>query len=313
MNRVIVVLLVVLATFSSSGCSAVQSVEPTSLKFGTMPRIIDLPLYVAQEEGIFRKHNLEVELIPFRSAQERNVALQVGEIQGTVEDPIVVAMLNKEKEIAKVVASSSMPRLFEVVVAPGSKVAAPAGLKNVEIGLASNTIMDYALDRLWVEAGLDLKDIRKVDIPSMPLRVEMLCNGKIEAAILTPPLSSPAIVKGGRVILDDTKRPFAGTEIVFTTEALRGEGDGVKRFLVAWDEAVVAINASPDKYQSLMAKVANVPPEAAASEKTPLFPKLGSTDKALVESKIDWLVKKGILAEKMPYEKVVSRDYFPTR
>lgn len=303
-------LLVILAIFAWNGCGVASETEATKFKFGTLPRILDLPLHVAQQEGIFKKHNLEVELVPFRSALERNAALQVGEIDGTVEDPLTIAILNKDKELAKVIASGAMPRLFEVVVSPGSQITTPAGLKNAEIGLSSKTIMDYALDRLLSQEGIDPKKTKKVDIPSMPLRVEMVSKGKIEAAILTPPLSTAAVVAGARVVLDDTKQPFAGPDIVFTLAAVEKKSDGIKRFLQAWEEATKAINSNPEKYQSLMAEVARVPAEAAKTEKVPTFPKMGLPDKAIVESKIGWLMEQGILSQRLPYERVVDTSFY---
>jgi len=47
--------------------------------------------------------------------------------------------------------------------------------------------------------------VQKVNIAKMPLRVENLLQGQIDAAVLPDPLASYAELKGAKVLVDDTK------------------------------------------------------------------------------------------------------------
>lgn len=80
--------------------------------------------------------------------------------------------------------------------------------------------MEYALDTLLAAEGISNRDVSYVNVPAMPLRLEMMAQGKLPAAILTPPLSVQAIASGDRLLLDDRRQQLAGPAIIFSTSAL---------------------------------------------------------------------------------------------
>lgn len=171
------------------GCASTQPTERTNLKIGSLPRIFDVIAYAAKQEGLFEKQKINVEIVSFRSTVEMNSALLAGQLDGIIQDVFEVVNINKEGEKVKNVGWSTMPRMFEIVVSPViSNIVGPADLKGKEIATGTGTIMDYALDRLLTAEGVDPKSITKVNVPSMPLRLETLTQGKVPAAILTPPL-----------------------------------------------------------------------------------------------------------------------------
>jgi len=66
---VVISLIVLLATACSS--AATPQTETITLKIAVLPIIDTLPLYVAQQNGFFAKHGVEIELVPVASAPER--------------------------------------------------------------------------------------------------------------------------------------------------------------------------------------------------------------------------------------------------
>ena len=67
--------------------------EGNTIRFGILPVIDTLPLQVAVKDGLFTKHGLEVELVGFMSALERDTAMQTGQIDGYFGDLIATYML----------------------------------------------------------------------------------------------------------------------------------------------------------------------------------------------------------------------------
>jgi len=301
-KRLSLVLLVV-AAIVLAGCA--KPVEKSSLRLGSLPRIIDLPAYVAQQEGA---QNM-VEIIPFRSTMEMNSALLAGEVDGIIQDVFGAVNLNKGEKTSKIVGYCVMPGMFEVIASTGSGITSVAGLKHKEIAVATNTVMDYALDRLLSAKGLTPDDIVKVNIPNMPLRLEVLNQGKVTAAILTPPLSNLAVLNGGKVIVDDIEQPFAGPGLIFSQGALKDKSEAISQFIQAWQQAVELINAEPEKYHSLLGEVARVPEAVSESIEVPTFPKLQLPTKAQVESVVNWMIDKGLISKRLAYEKVVETKY----
>jgi len=291
-----------------AGCTAGPT-EKNSLKIGSLPRIFDLTAYVAQQEGLFEEQGIEVEIVPFRSTIEMNAALLAGELDGIIGDIFMVVNLNIEENTSKLIGSCFMPRMFEVVVSPESGITHPAELRDKEIATAPSTIMDYALERLLLAEGLNSDDIVKVSVPIMPLRLEMLSQGKVSAAILTPPLSDMAVLNGGRVIIDDIAEPFAGPGLIFSLGTLRDKSDTISRCIRAWQQAVELINTNPEKYHSLLTEVALVPESLSETLEVPVFCQLDFPDKMEVELVVNWMIAKEIMSQPVAYEKVVETKY----
>ena len=289
-----------------TGCAS-QSIEKDSLKIGSLPRIFDLIAYVAQQEGLFEQHGINVEIIPFRSEIEMNSSLLSGELDGIINDTFLAVNLNKQEKTSKLVGACVMPRMVEIVASSGSGIIGPAELKGQEIAVSTSTIMEYALDRLLMTNGVDSKEIVKVNVPSMPLRLETLVQGKVPAAILTPPLSDMAVLSGGRVIINDMEEPFAGPGLIFSLDALKNKSDAISQCIQAWQQAVELINANPEKYQGLLNEVARVP--ESVSLDVPAFPKLELPSVAAVESVVDWMIASEMMSQPITYEEVVETKY----
>lgn len=294
-----------------AGCTPrpAETPEESILKIGSLPRILDLPAYVAQQEDLYQKHGITVEIIPFRSTTEMSTTFLSGELDGIIQGTFGSVNLNKEQKTSKFVASCFMPHMFEIVASADSGITKPEQLKDRQIATAISTVMDYSLDRLLASQGVEPEDIVKVNIPIMPLRLETLVQGKVDGAILTSPLSDFAVFNGGRIIIDDTDKPFGGPGLIFSLKALEDKPDTIGRFIQAWQQAVDLINPNPEKYHNLLAEVARVPEEITEKVKVPTFPKLHLPDETEIASVIDWMMTNGLLNTPPAYSDIVETRY----
>ena len=62
----------------------------SKLTIGLMPDTDSIPFIIAAERGYFAEEGVEVELVPFKSAMERDAALQSGNLDGAVSDLLAV-------------------------------------------------------------------------------------------------------------------------------------------------------------------------------------------------------------------------------
>jgi|GEM_PF-5816873 len=65
------------------------------IRLGILPVPDTLPLQVAAGEKLFARHGLEVELVPFASALERDTAMQTGNLDGYFGDMVATLLLIK--------------------------------------------------------------------------------------------------------------------------------------------------------------------------------------------------------------------------
>jgi NitT/TauT family transport system substrate-binding protein len=68
-----------------------------TLKIAVLPIIDTLPMYVAQQEGLFAKHGVNVEFVPVASAPERDQLIAASQADGMVNETISTMLFNKEQ------------------------------------------------------------------------------------------------------------------------------------------------------------------------------------------------------------------------
>jgi len=314
-KRIAGALLAVAVALALTGCVQMQP-EDTQLKVALIPVLDVLPVFVAQQNGYFEEQGIQVEALPVKSAQERDVLLQTGQTDGVLTDLQSTALLNKDGEKVKAVYTSRRPYpdapMFRILAGPGTDINAPTDLKGVPIGISQNTVIEYLTDRILEAEGLASDDIAIVEVSAIPVRFEQLMNGNIEAATLPDPLASGAIAAGAKLVADDSSYPQVSQSVLtFTTDALAKKPNTVRKFLAAWNKAVKELNANPEKYRDLLIKEGRVPESVKDSYQMPPFPEVGVPSEAEVADVIAWMRTKGLLDRDLAYQEVVDASLLP--
>lgn len=303
LSRVVVLIALLLAPATA--------LAGASVKMGVLPVLDTLPLHVAVREGLFAAKGLDVELVPFASALERDAALQAGQHDGYFGDMVNTLMLIRAGVPMRIitVAQRTRPgqRMFGVAAAPARKDLAPAGLAGASVGISQSTVIEYLLDAMEARAGLAPGAMKRVDIKKIPLRVQMLLAGELDSALLPEPLLSLAASKGARVILTDEDLNLPLT-VVCLREKLAADPTVRKAFLAAYAEALARIAAKPEAYRALMAEVCRIPPELAGTYPVCAFPAPALPSPADVESVGVWMTAKGLLPAPLAFKDVTVGD-----
>jgi NitT/TauT family transport system substrate-binding protein len=307
MTLFLVVTLVLVGCGSKTVTTPVVSVNPVTLKIGSLPRIFDLVLYAAQQDGVFEKNNLKVEIVPFSSVVERNNAFLAGQLDGFVDSIYEAINMNKETQNCQVAGHNLMPGMFKIVVSSRSGINDASQLKGAKIATSTGTIMDYAMDKLLATKGIGSAEVSYINVPKMPLRLTMLDSGDVQAAIFTPPLSEQAIANGNKLVLDDSTQMLAGPGLIFNMNAVNNQAAGIKNFVRSWNQEVELIKGSPDNYRALLVKTAQVPEALAATYTIPEFPSVRPTTAVEVSSLSNWMKTKGLLTADANYDKLVIK------
>jgi NitT/TauT family transport system substrate-binding protein len=282
----------------------------------TLPILDVLPFYVADQNGYFDQVGVKVELVPVKSAQERDTLMQTGQIDGMLTDLISPILFDQDEAQIKVVrvARKVYPEspLFRVLAKPGSDAKSPADLAGVEIGISQNTVIEYITDRMLRNAGLSSDQIKVQEVSAIPVRFELLINGEIPAATLPDPMGSGAIAAGAVLVVDDTSVPDLSQSIlVFSVKTLDSQPEAVRRFLQAYEMAIGELNDNPDKYNNLLIEIGRVPESIQGSYKMPPFPEASVPTPEQLADVNQWAMDKGIAAKEVPYERMVDASYLP--
>jgi NitT/TauT family transport system substrate-binding protein len=179
--------------------------QPIHIKLGIIPYASYLPFYIAQEEGFFKEHGLDVEIVQFSKQSDAIPVLVNGQID-VYSGQLDTMTLNAISQGAtiKIVADKGFENpagcVYTAWVAREDLLASGAlndihHLAGLKIGYPRGQAPEYALDLLLSQVGLSSADVQIVDV-SAPNRVAALENGAIDIAFLSEPYITEATSSG---------------------------------------------------------------------------------------------------------------------
>lgn len=305
------------ATTANQPAVTTTAATPVTLKIGQLPTIDGLPFWVADQKGYYKAEGVNVELVTFKSANERDAAIMSGAIDGMLADLVASSTLlasGTKVQVASVglgVTKEEGP--VGIVAAPGSGITDLTQLKGQQVGLSTNSMMQYVAEKLLEEKGIKPAEVALTNIPSIPVRFESLLSGKIKAAALPDPLLSLAIAKGAKLVASDVnaKDNLSQSVIDFTGKAIAEKADGITRFFRAYNHAVADIKANPNSFKEVLVAQANLPKEIVDSYQVVPFSVAQAPQQADVERIVQWLLDKQILKTKVTYQDLVNTTVLP--
>jgi NMT1/THI5 like. len=273
-----------------------------------MPDVDSIPLIVALNNGYFKDAGVDVEIHHFKSAQERDSALQSGNIDGAVSDMLAAAFAKDGGFDVKI--TSMTNGSYKLLVNKDAGVNSIADLKGKNIAISANTIIEYTTDKILENAGLKSTDINKVIIPQIPTRLEMLQNGKVDAATLPDPLASEAVKNGAKLLGSSDRLGINPGVMVFTSDAIKKNSKGIKAVYEAYNRAVEYLGNQPvTEYIDLIIKEAGFPEDIKGSIQLPSYTKAEIPSKEDMDDVIDWLTSKQLVKKSYSYEELVDDEF----
>ncbi len=302
-------------TLMLSACSPKTS-DKVSLKFAVLPILDSLPMYVAQQEGLFEKYNLDVELVPVSSGPERDQLVAAKQIDGMINEVLTTILNNRTEKNVVIVrfaraATSEIP-LFSIVASAKSGITEVEQLKGEKIGISEGTVIAYLTDRMLQKEGFAQEDLATVAVPKIPDRVALIGNGELTAGTMPEPVASLLALQGAKIVLADNKYPeYSHSTIAFRNEYLETNSEVVRNFLAAIEEAVIIINADPAKWETTLIDNNILPAPLVGKFEVPTFVTAGVPSQAQYDDVLAWAKEKDLINVDVPYNQCVSEEYLP--
>jgi NitT/TauT family transport system substrate-binding protein len=285
------------------------------IRFGVLPVLQALPLFVAAEKGFFREEGLNVELVTFNSALEKDVAFTSNQIAGYFGDLQTCIVLNGNRVPIKIVAevynATKAQRTFALLVSPRYAGKPLTEVLKEGVAVSSNTILDYLTTKFLASKGIPLGQANMVEMKNIPIRLQMLLGGQVPAAVLPEPLATLAEAKGAQAVMDDAGTGLSSTVLAFNEKFLAESPDRTKAFLKAVDKASVHINGKTDDVRSVMNRECRIPDQLQKTFPIPEFPKLALPASTRVIDVYQWLSQKGTVKRELTYRQMVADGYLP--
>lgn len=303
--------------FLIAGCSSQDSTDLNkTIKIGILRIDDSLPFLVAEKENLYEKYGVDVEIIPFGSAREKDLALEAGQIDGDMTDLVVTGLLKKGGTDVKVVslAFGATPQegRFCILAAPNNDINSPADLKDVPIAISNNTMIHYLADNMTQEVGLSKEDVQTQSIPDLKLRLDALLSGKdTQAALLPDPLASLAELQGAKVIIDDTKLEtnLSQSVVIFREDVIEKYPEKVAAVMKAHQEGATLLNEEPENYRDFIVENSRIPQPLLESYPSPTYTPGSLPTEENIERVMNWMVEKDLLEKTYSYEELVTDQF----
>jgi ABC-type nitrate/sulfonate/bicarbonate transport system substrate-binding protein len=233
--RILAFLLLALSSGSEPAAAADKLVGIHSARVMSQ----SLP-WIAQEAGLFKKHDLDFQLVFIASSSIVTAALLGGDGEMTLTGGVgnVIAYVRGSSDVVFVGGAKNV--MTQTLVA-GGNIKKPEDIKGKKIGVSriggnSHYFTVQAMRRFNMEAG---KDFTFIQTGGDPEALAALMAGGIDVACLTAPTDAQGIARGYHYVVygPDLKIPYAATAFVTKRSVINKRPQVIGRFMRAMAEA----------------------------------------------------------------------------
>jgi NitT/TauT family transport system substrate-binding protein len=201
MSAMIRVFAVAVATLLLWGSAAAEPVK-IALPVNSLESV---PIYVAQDQGLFKKHGVDIDVITSRGGGEAMKAYLAGEVQ-IVATGFPEVGLMRARDVDVELFFAQMSRVpFALIARKDLGIAAVADLKGKTIAVTSPGSLTANLTRYFIKAaGLDPdRDVSLVSVGGGAEILGALVSQRADAAMLFEPFVTIAVKQGTANIVVD--------------------------------------------------------------------------------------------------------------
>jgi NitT/TauT family transport system substrate-binding protein len=220
------------------------------------------PWAIAEEEGLFAKNNLNVQMKWFDGYLESLQALAAGQLDGnsqTLNDTIAFAGEAINGEVAVLVNDNSAGN-DKIIVA--EEINSVKDLKGKKVAVEEGVVDDFLLSLVLEKAGMNRKDVQIVPLET-GAAAAAFASGKVDGVGAFPPFWLTALKrKGSKEIASSKDFPGAIPDLLVVTEKLiKEKPEQVQALVKTWFEVRDFMEKNPEKADQIMAKRAGISPE----------------------------------------------------
>ena len=238
MPRTLLAVFIFIAVFGNSGARA--SAEPMRIVYTAISPMYG-PLWVTREAGLFKKHNLDVELVYLSGGTLSTAALVSGDVQIAFTGAANVVSANLTGADVVLLGSTIDLLPFEVWSLAG--VEKPAQLKGTKMGVTrigstTHFVARYLLKHWGLRSDGDVAFIQTGGQPEL---FAALRSGAVQSAVLNTGPFTIRAQKENFVRLADVAamgRPYVYGTVAARESFIKSRSDVINRFAKAFVEGI---------------------------------------------------------------------------
>ena len=216
-------------------------------------------MFMAQQEGLFKKNGLDVELLHISSSSRGIQAILAGEIALSYMDGSNQVQANLKGANIAFVAGATNRQVFSLMAKPEIKRITDLRGKKIgitRIGSSTHTSALFALNT----AGLKQNDYQILPLVEVPNILTALIAGQVDAGVVSPPTNSRARKAGLNELMNLAKEgpEFVSVAVGTSRSYIKANEDTVRRVVRSYAEGVQIFKTNKAAAQRMMQKYLRV-------------------------------------------------------
>jgi len=242
--------------------AATSAVTAETVKLGLQPWLGYGPLWVAEQKGFFKKHNVDVELTTFNWDNDMTAALASGNLHViAAATNSMISNFNKGVDQKGFLVLDVSFEADAIIV--GSGISTIADLKGKKVAFESGSTSDLLMNYALKENSMTMADIEHVPMGASEAGLALIA-GRVDAAVTYEPYISTALTQGSgyAAIYTAAKKPgLISDMLTASSQWIKAHPTDVEGVIRAWDDAVNFIRDNPAEGSTMIAKAVGSPME----------------------------------------------------
>jgi NitT/TauT family transport system substrate-binding protein len=296
----------------SSGTSSASSGGTTTVKVGIIPILDVAPLYLGQQQGIYKKHGLKLEMTPAQGGAAIVPAVVSGQLQFGFSNmaSLMLAQTNNVpvKAVVEGVNSTGVDGkdFGATVVKKGSPLSSAKDLEGKKVAVNTlKNINDTTVRESVREAGGDPSKVKLVELAfdQMPAALD---KGQVDAAFAVEPALTTIKEQGGTEIASsyvDVAKDLT-VAMYFTSQSYEQKNpETVKKFREATEESLKYADGHPDEVRKVLTTYTKIPSALLSKLTLPSWP--AQANRASIEKLMKLGQQDGLYASEPDLDKLL--------
>jgi NitT/TauT family transport system substrate-binding protein len=178
-SRTLCVLVAIELAVITQGANAADTV---SVRLSFTPFAAHIPIYVAKEKGYYSQAGLDVQILAGRGSSFAAMTVGSGKEEFGISDAAAVVTTRAQGVPIVALANLQQDNGVALFATESSRIAAPAQLKDRNVGVFTGSTTTIFLQALLKKNGLTMDDIKPVTVRS-GTDLPLVLSGKIDAEV----------------------------------------------------------------------------------------------------------------------------------
>ena len=239
-----------LGLIAAAAATSAMAADKLTLQMNWTADSAHLGFAVAQVEGVYEKHDLEVELVEGRGSAVAAQLVATGQVDLGYADTGATLNVAAKGAPIKIISTIWKSGQFGIQYLADSGISRPDDLKGRKLAVSPGSAMMPLIPVFMKANGLGEDDVEIVTASESAF-LGLLNSGQVDAVSQTPenivvPLAAQGI-KAGNMYFYDNGVPIASLSLVAREDTIAEKGDVLARFIQATAEGWKMAMADPDK------------------------------------------------------------------